>query len=258
MPGLKACITTTWLWSYIFIFPNSSQIWPLSTYFSLNTHTQACKEFIGQLLQITRPALECAWCTQSHSTEEDWFSLSTLESSVIRRISFFVWGFCLAGTCTDLVCSVTVSVSSHVHQPCCVYKILLSLSHVPPRALTIFLIPFSHRFLRLGRKAVKKKKNYSWMLQGLALWVSASVSLSTCQPCISVLIAIYFKKYGGHECLQRRPGKTRNINQEGSSPHVEEIYRRLGTDAVNNPVTFPIGRARPHPNSQCLSQTLPL
>lgn len=51
---------------------------------------------------------------------------------------FLFCDFCLGWTCISLVHAVIVSVSSHVNQPCCIWKMLLLL---PCPEVTLFLCP---------------------------------------------------------------------------------------------------------------------
>lgn len=99
---------------------------------------------------------------QGSTLKENWLSLSqqstSVSSSSVRSETsctppISMLGFNLAWACKILVCVVTTAVSSCVHVPCCVRKVLFPCSYPPPLVLTLFLLPLSQWYLGLWRWA---------------------------------------------------------------------------------------------------------
>lgn len=86
----------------------------------------------------------------------------------IASFFFLFCDFCLGWTCTSLVHAIIVSVSSHVNQPCCVWKMMLLL---PYPEVTLFLCP-----LYRERRALSLIKTSHWVLR-------TSQSLTLCTIC---------------------------------------------------------------------------
>lgn len=135
--------------------------------------------FIQLFLSIW-PALECDWHTQCViSLKKTDLRLSqqlSIANNLLARswhwdYSFFFFlfcDFCLGWTCTSLVHAIIVSVSSHVNQPCCVWKMMLLL---PYPEVTLFLCP-----LYRERRALSLIKTSHWVLR-------TSQSLTLCTIC---------------------------------------------------------------------------
>jgi hypothetical protein len=69
---------------------------------------------------------------------------------------FSVLGFCLVSACADLVHTVTVSVSSYVHQSCYVRIMLFPWSHPSSLAPEIFSLLLLLRSMNLEGKDLMK------------------------------------------------------------------------------------------------------
>lgn len=79
-----------------------------------------------------------------------------LRGGILCLILLLPGGLCLAWIYVSLVHAVMVSVSSAVHHPPCVWKMLFSCCHPLSLALTIFWPHHLHRFMSLESRGLIK------------------------------------------------------------------------------------------------------
>lgn len=114
------------------------------------------------LLQLPSPSCSMTLSLRCRRHAIDASVTQRCENSFLSRnrtwclLPFPGLTFYRAWTRVGLVPAVTDSVSSDVHQPCCVWKPLFLWTCPPPQALTAFLLPLHHCSLSLEWKIITK------------------------------------------------------------------------------------------------------